>query len=134
MVESLQSSSETDHSRQQLSELQVQARVAAELKKLQKQEDARLKEMTDKIAAATAPEQTPTTRHAVSKEITSLRERLEARADVREVPETLERARGDVVRCLTENDRRPLDCWREVEKFKEEVRRMEKGWVEKVIS
>lgn len=108
--------------------------MAAELKKLHRQEEARLREMTGQVAAATAPEQTPTTRHAVAAEVASLRERLEARGEVREVPETLERARGDVVRCLTENDRRPLDCWREVEKFKAEVRRMEKGWVEKVIS
>ncbi|KUI61263.1 MICOS complex subunit mic19 [Cytospora mali] len=135
LAESMQSSSETDTSRQQLTELQVQARVAAELKKLQQQEDARLKEMTDKIAAASVPEETPITRHEVSREIVSLRQRLEARrSDVREVPETVERARGEVVRCLTENDRRPLDCWKEVEKFKEEVRRLERGWVEKVIS
>lgn len=130
----MQSSSETDTSRQQLSELQIQARVAAELKKLHKEEDARLREMTARIAEATAPEQTPISRHAVSGEVASLRRRLDDRAGVREVPEALERARGDVVRCLTENDRRPLDCWREVEKFKDEVRRMEKGWVEKVIS
>lgn len=112
----------------------MQARVSAELKKLHAQEDARLKAMAGEIAAATAPGQTPTSRHAVADEVASLRARLEARTDVREVPETLERARGDVVRCLVENDRRPLDCWREVEKFKQEVRRMEKGWVEKVIS
>lgn len=108
--------------------------MAAELKKLHKEEDARLREMTARIAEATAPEQTPISRHAVSEEVASLRRRLDDRAGVREVPEALERARGDVVRCLTENDRRPLDCWREVEKFKDEVRRMEKGWVEKVIS
>jgi altered-inheritance-of-mitochondria protein 13 len=53
---------------------------------------------------------------------------------VREVPEGVDKARNEVVRCLRENDRRPLDCWREVEAFKEEVRRMEKGWVDKVIS
>jgi altered-inheritance-of-mitochondria protein 13 len=53
---------------------------------------------------------------------------------VREIPDGVESARSDVVRCLRDNDRRPLDCWKEVEAFKEEVRRLEKGWVEKVVS
>jgi len=26
-----------------------------------------------------------------------------------------------------------LDCWKEVEKFKEEVRRLEGVWVEKIV-
>jgi MICOS complex subunit MIC19 len=45
----------------------------------------------------------------------------------------VEKARDDVVRCLRGNDRRPLDCWREVEAFREEVRRLEGKWVEKVV-
>lgn len=73
-------------------------------------------------------------RSAVAKEIDALRARLEERKQVHALPESVETARGNVVRCLRENDRRPLDCWQEVEKFKEEVRRLEKGWVEKVVS
>lgn len=112
----------------------MQARVASELRKLQQQESARLKETTARIASETAPEKTPISSPEVSREIQSLREKLESRRHVRELPESVEKARGDVVRCLTENDRRPLDCWKEVEKFKEEVRRLEKGWVERIIS
>lgn len=115
----------------------MQARVAAELRKLQQQEDKRLRELTDKLAASGADDgskQPSVTRHEVSGEVQALRAKLEQRKGVREVPEGVEAARGDVVRCLRENDRRPLDCWREVERFKEEVRRLEKGWVEKVIS
>lgn len=108
--------------------------MAAELRKLQAEEDARLKALTSKLAAETAPENTPTSRHEVSKEIRQLEERLQSRKLVKEVPETVETARSEVVRCLRENDRRPLDCWREVAAFKEEVRRLEKGWVERVIS
>jgi MICOS complex subunit MIC19 len=127
---------QTDASRAQLAELQVQARVASELRRLQQEEDQRLKELTDKLASAPGDEskQPSLTRHEVSKEVQALRAKLEQRKGVREVPEPVEAARGDVVRCLRENDRRPLDCWREVERFKEEVRRLEKGWVEKVIS
>lgn len=64
----------------------------------------------------------------------ALRAKLESRRQVRQLPESVEQARGEVVRCLRDNDRRPLDCWKEVEAFKEEVRRLEKGWVEKVVS
>lgn len=44
-----------------------------------------------------------------------------------------EQAKVELVRCLRENDRRPLDCYKEVERFKEEVRRLEGAWVEKVV-
>ena len=69
----------------------------------------------------------------MSKEVEALRQKLENRKQVRDIPASVETARGEVVRCLRENDRRPLDCWREVEAFKEEVRRLERGWVEKVV-
>lgn len=64
----------------------------------------------------------------------ALEARLRSRRVVREAPASVEEARSEVVRCLRDNDRRPLDCWREVAAFKEEVRRLEKGWVERVIS
>ena len=69
----------------------------------------------------------------MAKEVETLRAKLEARKKVRQLPESVEAARGDVIRCLRENDRRPLDCWREVERFKDEVKRLEKGWVDKVV-
>ena len=70
----------------------------------------------------------------MSKEVEALRAKLQERRAVRQLPDSVEAARSDVVRCLRENDRRPLDCWNEVERFKEEVRRLEKGWVDKVVS
>ena len=45
----------------------------------------------------------------------------------------VEKARGEVVTCLRVNDRRPLDCWREVEAFKREVGRLEKGFLGRVM-
>ncbi len=91
----------------------------------------------DKIAelSAAAEDGATLSRHALSKEVDALRTRLEARRKtVRTLPETVENARSDVVRCLRDNDRRPLDCWKEVETFKEEVRKLEKQWVDKVVS
>lgn len=69
----------------------------------------------------------------MQKEVAELKKKLEARRQVKEVDSGVEAAKEAVVRCLRGNDRRPLDCWREVEAFKGEVRRLEGGWVEKVI-
>ena len=114
--------------------------MAEELKRLQAKEAEALKATQQRLSAAlpsTAAadgEDSSPSRYKVSKEVDALRAKLESRKQVREVPESLEAARGEVVRCLRENDRRPLDCWQEVERFKEEVRRLEKGWIEKVVS
>ncbi|KAI1417465.1 DUF1690-domain-containing protein [Hypoxylon sp. FL1857] len=136
VVESLQSSSETDTSRAQSLELAVQARVASELRKLEAQASAALKEAEEKVTSVpeTENEANQLSRQTVSKEVEALRARLDKRKQLKPLPESVEQARDGVVKCLRENDRRPLDCWREVEAFKEEVRRLEKGWVEKVVS
>jgi altered-inheritance-of-mitochondria protein 13 len=94
-----------------------------------------LKAAREKAAEVTEKEasQSRVDRQTVSTEIEALRARLDKRKQLRPLPETVEKARGDVVRCLLENDRRPLDCWQEVEAFKEEVRKLEKSWVDKVV-
>jgi MICOS complex subunit MIC19 len=69
----------------------------------------------------------------VSKEVEALRTRLDKRKQLREVPESVETARNSVISCLRENDRRPLNCWKEIEAFKEEVRMLEKGWVDRIV-
>ncbi|KAL2021012.1 hypothetical protein VTK56DRAFT_7786 [Thermocarpiscus australiensis] len=149
LVELLEASNETDVSRLQSLELAIQERVAAELKRLREREADALREAQQKLSAEPAPppaeqqqqEQQrrsgggePVSQQAVSRAVEELRAKLEERRKVRQLPESVEKARGEVVRCLRENDRRPLDCWREVEAFKEEVRRLEKGWVDKVVS
>jgi altered-inheritance-of-mitochondria protein 13 len=53
--------------------------------------------------------------------------------DIQEMDQGVVKAREGVINCLRVNDRRPLDCWEEVETFKREVRRVEIGWVEKVV-
>ncbi|KAG7149931.1 MICOS complex subunit mic19 like protein [Verticillium longisporum] len=134
LIDSLQTSRETDASRAQLSELQVQARVAEELKKLQAREAEHLKKTFAAEDKAPAPDASARSRQSVTKEVEALRAKLEERRKVRDLPEGVESARSEVVRCLRENDRRPLDCWEEVAAFKREVKNWEKGWVEKVIS
>lgn len=108
--------------------------MAEELKKLQQQEAEALKTAQEKLAAAEYKDDAGPTHHTVSKEIEEMRKKLEGRKQVRPLPDAVEGARGEVIRCLRENDRRPLDCWQEVENFKAEVKKLEKGWVEKVVA
>lgn len=114
----------------------MQARVASELRKLEAQESAALQAAQSKIEELVPVNDRDSEkgRETVSKEVEALRARLDRRKQLKPVPDGVERARGEVVRCLRDNDRRPLDCWQEVEAFKEEVRRLEKGWVDKVVS
>ncbi|EGE84178.1 DUF1690 domain-containing protein [Blastomyces dermatitidis ATCC 18188] len=69
----------------------------------------------------------------VQQEISALSAKLAERRKVRDLDEGMEKARDAVVRCLRGNEKRPLDCWREVEGFKREVGRLERLWVEKIV-
>lgn len=72
-------------------------------------------------------------RESVQNEVQELKKKLEQRKRIKEVDEGVEKAKEEVVKCLRGNDRKPLDCWREVESFKKEVGRLEGVWVEKVV-
>ena len=52
-----------------------------------------------------------------------LKKKLEQRKKIKAEDEAVEKAKGELVKCLRGNDRRPLDCWKEVEVFRKEVRR-----------
>lgn len=126
-------------------EQQIQARVADELKKLHQRETETLAAAHDKIAAAfpakdgssedsNSSAAAGTSRYTVSNEVEALRKKLEERKQIRALPESVEQSRNKVIECLHTNDRRPLDCWQEVEDFKAEVKKLEKSWVDKVVS
>ncbi|KAI9657452.1 MAG: hypothetical protein M1821_003134 [Bathelium mastoideum] len=72
----------------------------------------------------------PQSRETVQQAIAALREKLDGRKQVERMDGATERAREELVACLRTNDRRPLDCWREVEGFKREVGRLERAFVE----
>ena len=69
----------------------------------------------------------------VQEEIAKLKRTLSERKVVKDLPPEVEKARNGVVSCLRVNDRRPLDCWREVEEFKNEVKKMENKFVADVL-
>jgi MICOS complex subunit MIC19 len=132
---------QTDSTREKTLELHIQSRVTAELEKLRERESRLLKELEDQISnePLSSPEnpisqqvESPTST-TVHESIASLRSKLASRRKLEEIDESVEKAKNNVVRCLRENDRRPLDCWREVEAFRREVGRLERNFVEKVI-
>ncbi|KAM0521730.1 hypothetical protein ACHAPE_002290 [Trichoderma viride] len=136
VLETFQTSPETDASRSRLVEQHIQARVAEELKKLHKNESDALKLAHDKLAdlASSDAEEKGPSRYSVGKEIEALSGKLEQRKQVRELPEGVETARNNVIRCLRENDRQPLVCYDEVEAFKAEVKKLEKEWINRVTA
>ncbi|KAK3071392.1 hypothetical protein LTR53_008704 [Teratosphaeriaceae sp. CCFEE 6253] len=69
---------------------------------------------------------------SVKKEVMDLRKKLEGRKKVEQMPKEVEAAKEKVVQCLRTNDRRPLDCWREVEEFKRAVGKLEGAFVQRV--
>lgn len=67
----------------------------------------------------------------VSKEIDELKKRLANRKQLAQVDKQVSKAKEEVTTCLRLNDRRPLDCWQEVENFKNEVGRLETEFVDR---
>ncbi|KAH6618642.1 hypothetical protein C7974DRAFT_416003 [Boeremia exigua] len=157
LVDSLQKNTFTDATRSKAQELAYQERLTAELEKLREQgsqdfskfsetlsdEDSQPAEpsFTEKLADATSSSSTlaekkrqqEMSRTSVTKEIEQLRKKLEQRKKLDQVDADLNKAKEEVVTCLRMHDRRPLDCWKEVETFKREVGRLEQQFVERTI-
>ncbi|KAJ9666729.1 hypothetical protein H2201_003133 [Coniosporium apollinis] len=160
LVEKLQSSPESDTTRAKNLEAQIQARITAELEKIQSIESARFNKVFEEVSAEPSPsdedaspsigekiadafssQSTLDAKHkkqhlshdSVSKEIAELKKKLEGRKRLEKADPSVEKAREEVVRCLRVNDRRPLDCWQEVENFKREVGKMERRFVERTV-
>jgi altered-inheritance-of-mitochondria protein 13 len=85
-------------------------------------------------AAAAAPvAKRDVSRNAVAAEIEQLRTKLDGRRKVADLDDSVAKAKSDVVSCLRLNDRRPLNCWEEVDAFKREVARLEAAFVDRIV-
>ena len=112
-----------------------------ELSRLEVEQTRAIKQIEEQLSAAPdAPKGNDDKtknlgRESVQREIDELRKKLGKRKMKEEVvkDEAVGKAREDVVNCLRINDRRPLDCWKEVEVFKQEVGRLEKAFLGKVL-
>ncbi|OQE42399.1 hypothetical protein PENCOP_c004G00922 [Penicillium coprophilum] len=190
LVDALQSTSETDSTRAKALELEIQNRVAQELKRLREREQQTLAEIEkriseskdttslpvtaataplapstsgypagslnldapripfagrhhDPVPAVAAPQETAAvaqpvakrdiSRDSVAAEIEQLRSKLDGRRKLVELDDGVAKARSDVASCLQLNDRRPLNCWEEVDAFKREVARMEAAFVDRIV-
>lgn len=74
-------------------------------------------------------------RAKVQEEIDSLKRKLQQRRLRNEETEgkSVAVAKERVTQCLRLNDRRPLDCWQEVEQFRREVDKVEAGFLGQVL-
>jgi altered-inheritance-of-mitochondria protein 13 len=88
---------------------------------------------SSKATLAEKQRQKEMTRNTVTEEVEQLRAKLANRKKLEQVDADVGKAKDAVIACLRTNDRRPLDCWQEIETFKKEVGRLEKQFVEKTI-
>ncbi|KAH8730546.1 hypothetical protein GQ44DRAFT_746950 [Phaeosphaeriaceae sp. PMI808] len=157
LVGSIQKNTFTDSTRSKQQEYQYQERLTAELEKLRAEEAQNFSKfsetlsaepeqpsepsLVEKISDATSSKDTlaekqrqkEMSRDTVTKEIERLRANLADRKKLEKADPSVEAAKEAVVTCLRTNDRRPLDCWKEIETFKKEVGRLERSFVEKTI-
>lgn len=136
---------QTDSMRAKTLELHIQSRVNSELQKLRDETSRKLAELESTISSqqeSKAKEGSTKSagdalrdlgREAVQNEVSELKKKLAQRKVVKDSDIGVDEAKEKLVKCLRENDRRPLDCWKEVETFKDEVRRLEGQWVEKIV-
>lgn len=98
-------------------------------------EDQSSPSITEKITDALTPSSSkPERSHtSVSKEIQELKSKLEKRKHLDKMDPAVQSAKEGLVQCLRQNDRRPLDCWQEVENFKTEVAKLEKKFVDRAV-
>lgn len=98
----------------------------------------------DQIASAGGPDHKAKTegdrkrdlsRVKVQEEIEKLKGKLKERQLKEDIMKDKEinKAKAKVVACLRLNDRRPLDCWKEVETFRKEVGRLEGAFLGRVL-
>lgn len=81
--------------------------------------------------AAETKQESDRSHDSVQKEIMDLRQKLESRKKLDKISPEVEKAKDSLIGCLRMNDRRPLDCWQEVENFKAEVSKLEKAFIQK---
>ncbi|KAF8450152.1 hypothetical protein BGX38DRAFT_1184797 [Terfezia claveryi] len=150
LLSALEGSHESDSSRQKSSDVHIAQLVHSELQRLQSREDELLSQLSSTISTPSTPSNTTTettdvdptdaltlSRASLANKVTEIKHRLEnipgGSGVGEDEDEEVKRARGEVVKCLRGKDRRPLDCWAEVQAFKDVASRRERGFVVGVV-
>ncbi|CAD0025496.1 unnamed protein product, partial [Aureobasidium pullulans] len=128
----------TDSTRSRNLELQIQQRVTAELERIRDEEAQRLAQYTERLTPS-SEEQSDDSKDLLRshtfclEEVAELRSKLERRKKLDQTDASVEKAKDGLVQCLRLNDRRPLDCWEQVEAFKAEVAKLEQKFVDRTL-
>ena len=92
-------------------------------------------EKTQKVLTATKKTDSTRSRNLELQIQQRVTEELERRKKLEQSPDAaVEKAKEGLVQCLRVNDRRPLDCWEQVEAFKTEVAKLEQKFVDRALS
>ncbi|KAK6202395.1 uncharacterized protein RJT21DRAFT_118413 [Scheffersomyces amazonensis] len=115
----LENSPESDYSRAQHTEKYIQERVAEELTKLEKQSIKNFQQTTN-AALIPIDEKPEFSVPAANEKIAKLTELLKSNANLAkiEIPEAVVAAKDEVINCLKSNAGKSLNCWDEIESFR----------------
>ncbi|RMD43094.1 hypothetical protein DV735_g2009, partial [Chaetothyriales sp. CBS 134920] len=135
LLDSLQSSAETNSTRAKTLDLHIAQRAAAKAPSLLELSSVSPKDLIASVGLGqqSDDDHKAATTQKVQAEIDRLKKELGQRKVLKELPKDVDKARNDVVACLRLNDRRPLDCWKEVEAFKREVKKLEDEFVSRLL-
>jgi len=133
LISHLDSTKESNSTRSASIEAHIQSRVQQELARLEARSDSlqeKVEEALKRQGLLTERESANLNSVTLEGDIKELREKFKGIKDSKEDVEA-RKAREDLVQCLQLHDRRSLDCWWEVQQFKDKVARLEKEFVNK---
>ena len=67
----------------------------------------------------------------LEQDLEELRKQIEKRPKAMEEDSKVKAARSAVITCLRTNEKRPLNCYKEVEHFKESVKTLQRSFIQK---
>jgi len=128
LISKLDSSLESDYTRAQYTENHIQERIKQELQKIQKESSESLKEALDKLtllAEKKGSNKDGKDSISLKHKLEELKSKLDARPSRLQVDPPVMTSKEALVNCIVDNKDRPLNCWDEVEAFKNQIRAFE---------
>lgn len=119
----LENSKESDYSRSQYTEKYIQDRVQQELTKLERETILKFQDTVNDSILPEDPKDLISVEKSNEK-ITSLKKLMQENIELTkvEVSKEITNSRDLVLKCLKDNEGRSLNCWEEVQKFKQLVK------------
>ncbi|KAG5361190.1 hypothetical protein CJU90_2565 [Yarrowia sp. C11] len=125
LINSLESSLESDYTRSQSAGQLVQQKVSEELAKVQYQAQEALalaKKNLEQAEKNEVAETDSVSSADLAAKFEALKNKFETSTYVTELDKETDSVRETLVKCLQDNKGRPLDCYEEVEQFKAKLR------------